>query len=88
MRAADGTEQHGIGCLGECHVGVADRLAMRIIGAAADKAFFELERGNALLREPGGDLFDFRHDFDADAVAGKDEKLICGQFLLLLLAGF
>ncbi len=51
FRAADRGEHHRVGGLGARHVGVADRLAMRVIGAAADQALFEFERGEALAPE-------------------------------------
>jgi hypothetical protein len=47
-----------------------DRLAMRVIGAAADEAAIGLEFGDALGVEPGDDRFDFFHHLRADAVAG------------------
>ena len=36
---------HGVGGLGARHVGFADRLAMRVIGGAADKPLLEFETG-------------------------------------------
>ena len=44
FRSADGAKQHRVGGFGARHVGLADRLAMGVVGAAADEALFDLER--------------------------------------------
>ena len=51
FRAADRGEQDGVGALGARHVGFADRLAVSVIGAAADQALLDLEARASLARE-------------------------------------
>jgi hypothetical protein len=48
------------------HVGVADRGAMRVIGRAAGKAFFDFEMDKALPGKPRGNFLGFRDDLGAD----------------------
>ena len=74
--AADGGQHHRVGGLRQRHVGVADGLAMGVIGAAADQGFFRLEAGDAGAAMPGDDLFQLRHDLGPDAVAGKQEEFV------------
>ena len=54
---------------------VADRLPVRVVRAAADQAFFDLEFGDALAIEMIDNLLEFGHDLGADAVAGKEQEL-------------
>ena len=74
--AADSAEDHRVGRLSARHVLLADRLAMRIIGAAADEALLRLETGQSGSVAPGDDFFDLGHHFGADAVTGQEEQLV------------
>ena len=79
FRAADRRQQHRVGGLRARHVGVADRLAMRVEGAAADQPLFSLEACAALFVEEGDHLLRFGHHLGADAVAGEQENLVRGH---------
>ena len=59
----------------ELHVRVADRLSMRVVGAAADQAFLDLEFGDALAVEMIDNLLEFGHNLGADAIARKEQEL-------------
>ena len=48
FRPADGAEHHGVGGERLFHGGVGDRLAVRVVGAAADEVGLGLDRGEAL----------------------------------------
>ena len=52
----------------------ADRLAMGVIGRAANQTALQFKGGDARLLDEGRDLFDFSHHFGADAVAGQKEQ--------------
>ena len=82
FRPADGGQQHGVGALGQRHVGFADRLAMRVIGGAADEALLRLEGGDAGCAQKGDELLGLGHDFRADAVAGQKKELVGGHEIL------
>ncbi len=47
---------------------------MRVVAAAADKPFLDLETGNARLGQEAKEPPDLGHDFRADAVAGQKEE--------------
>ena len=53
FRSADRAEHHGVGLHRLGHGGVGDRLAMRVIGAAADQIVLDIERGGAGRVQPG-----------------------------------
>ena len=75
FRPADGAEQHRVGGHRLCHVGFGDRLAMRVVGAAADQPFVESRsRRRARAFMAAISFFTSRHRLGADAVAGKQEK--------------
>ena len=76
FRAADRTEHHRVGLVGELHGVLGDRLAMGIIGGAADQILFRLEGGETGLVEKSDQAFDLRHHLDTDAVARKKEELL------------
>ncbi len=76
FRPADRAEQHRVGGQRLGHVGFGDRLAMRVIGAAADQAFLGLEAAAELLVHGGDQLLDLGHRLGADAVAGEQEEFL------------
>ena len=79
FRAADRRQHYRVGGLRQRHVRFADRVAMRVIGRAADQAFFEFERGEARFGNNACDLFDFRRHFGTDAVARQKQDFIAGH---------
>jgi len=72
-------KENRIGSLGFFHIFFGNRLAMGIIGAAADEAAVSLEFGNAFRVHPGNDGFNFGHDFRADTVTGEEEEIMGGH---------
>ena len=72
-------KQHGVRGHGKRHMIFRDRLAMGIIGTAANQAAGRFESGDALGIEPGDDVLDFLHHFRADAVAWKQEQIMGGH---------
>jgi hypothetical protein len=74
--AADRAEDDRVGRAGERHRRVGDRDLARVIGRPADEPFLDLEPGKAPPIEPGDQPLDLGHDFRADAVAGKEKKLV------------
>ena len=48
---------------------------MRVVGAAADQAFLDLEFGDALAIEMIDNLLEFGHNLGADAIARKEQEL-------------
>ena len=49
---------------------------MGVIAASADQPLLDVEAGDAGLAEKRDQPFDLGHDFGADTVAGKKEKLV------------
>ena len=79
LRAADRTEQHGIGLEGGLHGVVAERHAVLVERGATDQVLGDVEADRALLAHPGNDLADFVHHLGADAVAGQHEQIAIGR---------
>ena len=77
FRAAHRAEKDGIRSFRLFHGGVRDRLAMGVIGAAADEILLDFELSAAGLAEPCDHAFDLGHDLGADAVAGKEKQFFC-----------
>ena len=73
LRAADRTEQHGIGLESSLHGVVAERHAVLVERGATDQVLGDVEADRALLAHPGNDLADFVHHLGADAVARQHE---------------
>ena len=76
FRPADGAEHDGVGGEGAVHGRLGDRLAMRVVGAAADEVGLGLELGEALRVDPGHEAGHLAHHLGTDAVAGEQQKLI------------
>ena len=74
FRPADRAEQHGVGGERLAHVLFRDRLAMRVVGRAADQPFIGLEAGVELGIHDGDQLLHLAHRLGADAVAGEKQK--------------
>jgi hypothetical protein len=68
LPVADGAEQHRVGFLGELERRFGQRMAVRLVGRAADQRRFHLE----LQVEHVEHLDGFRHDFGADAVTREN----------------
>ena len=68
--AANRGEQHGVGSHRPRHGLVGDRLAMRVVGGAADEILLAFEPGAAVMGvEPRDHRLQLGHDLLADAVA-------------------
>ncbi len=65
---ADGAEQHRVGFLGELERGFGQRMAMRLVGRAADQGRFHFELRSSDVEHADG----LGDDFGADAITGKD----------------
>ena len=76
FRPADRAEQHGVGGQRLGHVGFRNRLAMRVIGGAADQPFLGLEAAAEILVHGRDQLLDLGHGLGADAVAGQEEEFL------------
>ena len=76
FRAADGAEHHGVGLKRASHGRIGDRLAMGIVGAAADKVGLGLDARRPARIDPGDHALDLGHHFGADAVAGKKQEFV------------
>ena len=79
LRAADGTEENGVGLGADFQRGVREGLAVVIDAGAADVGF-RVGEGEVFLP---GDVFEHAqglgHDFGANVVSGKDGELECGH---------
>ena len=58
------------------HSLVGDGNLMGVIGAAADKPFLGVERGNFRLGKEAQEPFYFGHHLGADAIPGKQKELV------------
>lgn len=65
---AHGAEQNGVGFLGELEGGLGQRVAVGLVGGAADQGGFHLE----LQVECVEDLDGLGHDFGTDAVTRQN----------------
>ena len=79
LRPADRAEDHGVAGHRLRHGGVVDRLAVGVVGAAADQPLLVFERAHAMGVHPCDQPFHLGHDFGADAVAGEQEELVGGH---------
>ena len=68
LPVADGAEQHGVGFLGQLERGIGQRMAVGLVGGAADQGGFHLE----LQVEDVEDLDGLGDDLGADAVARQN----------------
>jgi hypothetical protein len=75
FRPADRTEQNGVRGERLGHVLFGDRLAVGVVGAAADQPLLGLEAGAELRVHESDQLLHLGHRLHADAVAGKEEEL-------------
>ena len=82
---ADGAEHHGIGLKRAPHGLIGNRLAMGIVGAAADEVGLGLDASVTTRIDPGDDALDLGHHFGADAVAGKKQEFVNGHEFLSTL---
>ena len=73
FRPAYSAQQNAVHLLRLGHGGVGQRRAMRILSATAHQIFGHIKFDPALGIKPRDDLFNFAHNFGADAVTGKDE---------------
>ncbi|MDQ0587100.1 hypothetical protein QFZ47_001209 [Variovorax paradoxus] len=68
LPVADGTEQHRVGFLGKLERGFGQRVAVGLVGRAADQCRFHLEREVERVEHANG----FGHYFGADAVTREN----------------
>ncbi len=71
LPVADRAEQHRVGFLGELQRGLGQRMAVRLVGGAADQRLFRLER----QVEHAQHLHRLGDDLDTDAVTRQDCNL-------------
>ena len=76
FRPADRAEHDGVGGKRAFHGGVRDRLAMGVVGAAADQIRLGLDRGDPAAVDPADHALDLGHHLGADPVAGQQKELI------------
>ena len=76
FRPADRAEQHRVRRHRLGHVGIGNRRAMRVVGAAADQALIGGEAAAELFVHGRYQLLDLGHGLGADAVAGEQEKML------------
>ncbi len=77
--AADGAEHHRVGLKRASHGRVRDRLAMGIVGRAADEVGLGLDGDAALAVDPSDDALDFGHHLRPDAVARQQQDIENGH---------
>jgi hypothetical protein len=58
------------------HGGVSDRDFVGVVATAADEGFLGLEGAHAMRVHPRDELFHLGHHFGADAVTGKQKKIV------------
>ncbi len=74
FRTTDSAEQHRIRCQRRFHIGIGNRLAMRVIGGAADQTFRDDETAAEGFVHVADQLADLVHGFRADPVTGQEKQ--------------
>ncbi len=77
LRSADRAEDDGIGGLGLGEDFLGQRRAVLVDRAPAAERLLGPDLGLALLGEKRDETIDFGHDLGANAVAGKQEQIVC-----------